>query len=337
VRRDASIIGTIGGGLLEAQVQRIAMEVLGDGKPVFRKFSFTAKEAAQMAMICGGEVEVLVYFVDALDASNVVIYQQINEALRLRKRAWLITGIPQGCRTAAPLQADGMGGAIPRVLPGSPDCGPETPAGGAAAQLQCLVKSDGTLVGQLDDRIAQALAPYPAKAELVSHESNLFFVEPLCNEGTVFIFGAGHVSQKLAPLTAMVGFQTVVLDDRREFANRERFETADDVIVPSSFERAMDGLEINEQSYLVLVTRGHAHDKTLLRQALGTKAGYIGMIGSRRKRDAVYEALRKEGFSPHDFDRVFSPIGLEIGAETPEEIAVSILAELIRVRAEKNQ
>ena len=135
----------------------------------------------------------------------------------------------------------------------------------------------------------------------------------------------------------MVGFQTVVLDDRQEFANRERFETADEVIVPSSFERAIDDLEINEQSYLVLVTRGHAHDKTLLRQALGTKAGYIGMIGSRRKRDAVYEALRKEGISPGEFDRVFSPIGLEIGAETPEEIAVSIVAELIRVRAAKNQ
>ena len=122
VRKDASIIGTVGGGLIEAQVQRIAMEVLGDGKPVFRKFSFTAKEAAQMAMICGGEVEVLVYFVDALDASNLALYQQITETLRSRKRAWLITGIPQGCRTAAPLQADGMGGAIPRMLPVARSC-----------------------------------------------------------------------------------------------------------------------------------------------------------------------------------------------------------------------
>lgn len=202
---------------------------------------------------------------------------------------------------------------------------------------QCLVKSESEFFGKLDSRIVKALAPYPGKAELIAREDKYFFVEPLCNKGTVFIFGAGHVSQKVAILTGMVGFQTVVLDDRHEFANRERFATADELIVPSSFERAMDDLEINEESYLVLVTRGHAHDKTLLRQALGTKAGYIGMIGSRRKRDAVYEALLKEGFSQKQFERVFSPIGLEIGAETPEEIAVSIVAELIRFRAEKNR
>jgi len=304
VRKDSSIIGTVGGGLLEAQVQQMAKKVFDDRKPVLRKFSLTAEEAAQKGMICGGEIEVLIHFVDALQSSYHAFYHKVREALRSRERAWLITEIPQGF-------------------------GREFPA-------QCLVTSDGTHEGQLDSGTAQALIPrIGATPELVSHEGNLFFAEPLCQEGTVFIFGAGHVSQKLAPLTRLVGFRTVVLDDRSEFANRQRFESADEIRVPDSFERVMDGLEIDAQSYLVLLTRGHMHDKTLLRQALGTKAGYIGMIGSRRKRDAIYAALEKEGFARSEFDRVFSPIGLEIGAETPDEIAVSIVAELIRVRAGK--
>jgi len=99
----------------------------------------------------------------------------------------------------------------------------------------------------------------------------------------------------------------------------------------------MNELEIGDDSYLIIVTRGHAHDQTILRQALGTNAGYIGMIGSRRKRNQVYDNLYREGFSLSEFERVCSPIGLDIGAETPEEIAVNIVAELIKVRAEKNR
>jgi xanthine dehydrogenase accessory factor len=303
VCENGSIIGTIGGGLLEAQVRDLAMEVFGHRKPVSREFSFTAEEAAEMCMICGGNVKVLVHFVDASQSSNLVLYQQIAAALRSLERAWLVTEIPPG--------------------------GDEV--------TQCLIKSDGTRIGQLGTGTTQEPLPLSCRAELVSHEGSLLFVEPLSLGGTAFIFGAGHISQMLAPLTRLVGFRTMVLDDRKEFANRERFETADEVIVPESFERAMNDLEIDGDSYLVLVSRGHAHDKTLLRQALRTNAGYIGMIGSLRKRHAVYDALCKEGFSRGELGRVFSPIGLDIGAETPEEIAVSIVAELIKVRAEKNR
>jgi xanthine dehydrogenase accessory factor len=305
VRADASIVGTIGGGVLEAQVRDLAIGVLSSGKSTLKQFSFTAEEAAGKGMICGGEVKVLVHLVNASHSLNAILYKEIVTALRSRERAWLITRIPEGDRANEP--------------------------------EQCLVKNDGGHFGQLNSRVSQALMPWPERAGLVSKEGNLFFVEPLCRESTVFIFGAGHISQGLAPLTRLVGFRTVVLDDRKEFANRERFETADEVIVPDSFERAMEALEIDEESYLVLVTRGHVHDKTLLRQALRTKAGYIGMIGSRRKRDEIYDALQREGFSRSDFDRVCSPIGIDIRAETPEEIAVSIVAQLIKVRAEKDR
>ncbi|MDR3569601.1 MAG: XdhC family protein [Syntrophobacteraceae bacterium] len=303
VRADGAIVGTIGGGLIEAQVQRLAADVFTDRGAVFKKFVLSARDAAQMSMICGGDVEVLIHFLESCDPAGRLVYRQAAEALRLRERAFLITEIPSDGKPVA----------------------------------QCLVKNDGTVEGSLDPTAAKALMPYQGSAGLVSSARGLFLVEPLSNEGAAFIFGAGHVSQKLAPLTRMVGFRTVVLDDRSEFANRERFDCADEIIVPASFQGAMDGLDIDEKSYIVIVSRGHVDDKTLLRQALKTNAGYIGMIGSRKKRDKTYEALASEGFGAGDFDRVHSPIGIAIEAETPEEIAVSIVAELILARAKKNR
>jgi len=171
---------------------------------------------------------------------------------------------------------------------------------------------------------------------VIEFQGERFFVEPLCSEGSAYIFGAGHIGQKLAQLTKFVGFHTVVLDDREEFANRELLGSADRIVVLRSFDEAMKDLNIDEESYLVIVTRGHVHDKTVLGQALRTRARYIGMIGSRTKRDATYEVLTKEGFAAGDFARVHAPIGLNIGAETPEEIAISIVAELIQARAGKS-
>jgi xanthine dehydrogenase accessory factor len=308
IRRDGSIMGTIGGGILEARVQDLARSVFDERKSVVSKFVLSAEDASRMGMICGGQVQVFTQFVDASQISNLRLCREILTTLRSRKRAWLITEIP----------SNGLGQEAPE---------------------QVLVRSDGSHGGRLDSSTVEALTAHASvsQPELIPHQDRRFLVESLCHEGTVFIFGAGHISQKLAPLTGLVGFQTVVLDDRHEFANRERFETADDVIVLDTFERAMDGLEIDEDSYLVLVTRGHSHDKTVLKQALETRAGYIGMIGSRRKRDAIYDALCKEGLPRQELARVCSPIGLDIGAETPEEIAVSIAAELIQVRAERNK
>ncbi len=131
----------------------------------------------------------------------------------------------------------------------------------------------------------------------------------------------------------MTGFRTVVLDDRAEFANRERFPGADRIVLLDAWDRALEGQDAGPEGFLVIMTRGHAFDRDVLRQALRTTASYIGMISSRRKRDAIFAALREEGFTEEDLKRVYAPIGLPIGAETPEEIAVSIAAELIRHRA----
>ena len=158
------------------------------------------------------------------------------------------------------------------------------------------------------------------------------YVQPVGASGTAYVFGAGHCGKSLVPLLSMVGFRTVIVDDRTDFANPERFPDADSVLVPDSFEDALQGLPIDKQSYLVIMTRGHVFDRAVLAQALRTEAGYIGMIGSKKKIAQTYEALREKGFTDEDLGRVRAPIGISIGAETPEEIAVSIAAEIIQIR-----
>ncbi len=158
------------------------------------------------------------------------------------------------------------------------------------------------------------------------------FVDPVISDPVVYIFGGGHVSKQIGPIAHLVGFSVVIIDDRAEFSNPENFPYAKDVIT-SSFTNIMERLPVNESSYLIIVTRGHAHDNTVLEQALNTQAKYIGMIGSSRKRKIIYKNLLKQGFTQEQLNAVHSPIGLEICAETPEEIAVAIVGELIKVRA----
>ena len=158
------------------------------------------------------------------------------------------------------------------------------------------------------------------------------FLEPVLSDPVLYVFGGGHVSKQIVPLASRVGFKTIVIDDRPEFADPLLFPGAWEVR-HLGFEGLLDQLAVDDSSYLVIVTRGHIHDKTVLAQALKSSARYIGMIGSRRKRNLIYEKLIEEGFTKQDLERVHSPIGLAIGAETPEEIAVSIVGELIQVRA----
>ncbi len=157
------------------------------------------------------------------------------------------------------------------------------------------------------------------------------FIEPILPVQTVYVFGAGHVSLSLSKAASLAGFRTVVVDNREQFANRERFPEADEVYA-EEFEDVFPKLPVNDCSYLVIVTRGHKDDMRVLRWAVGTPARYIGMIGSKRKAIEVLKELEKEGLPRRQLERVHSPMGLEIGAISPEEIAVSVVAELIAVR-----
>ncbi len=157
------------------------------------------------------------------------------------------------------------------------------------------------------------------------------YVEPVLPAPRAFIFGAGHISRGLAQIAGLAGFDVAVVDDRETYANRERFPNASEIHA-APYEEVFPKLEINESAYIVIVTRGHRDDMRVLRWAVGTSARYIAMIGSRRKVVGVIRELEKEGVPAASFERVFAPMGLEIGAVSPEEIAVSVVAEMIAVR-----
>jgi xanthine dehydrogenase accessory factor len=161
------------------------------------------------------------------------------------------------------------------------------------------------------------------------------YIEPILPEETLYIFGAGHISLYLARMGKILGFKIIVVDEREMFANQERFPEADKIYA-EKFEAVFSKLQPKKPYYIVIVTRGHRYDQEVLEWAVGMEAKYIGMIGSRMKNNAVFSNLQNKGISKELLEKVHAPIGLNIGAETPEEIAISILAEIIQVRREKS-
>jgi xanthine dehydrogenase accessory factor len=300
VTADGSIVGTIGGGPLEATAIKLAVEVLSTKQSRVYRF-----DSVELGMLCGGHGLALIEYVDSARPEAAYFFRSLLGLLQSGRRGWLIMTLPPIEQATSPLRkclvdADGS-------VSGDPLC--------TADSLQALTKRGGT-----DDRI---IAEAPENT----------YVQAIGERGTAYVFGAGHCGAKLVPVLGGIGFRTVIIDDRAEFANADRFSGADRIVVAESFSGAVDALPIDEQSYVVIVTRGHAHDRDVLAQALGTAACYIGMIGSKGKVAKTFEMLREQGFSADDLARVHAPIGLSIGAETPEEIAISIAAELIQVRA----
>ncbi|HEV2342077.1 MAG TPA: XdhC/CoxI family protein [Candidatus Acidoferrales bacterium] len=215
-----------------------------------------------------------------------------------------------------------------------------------------LVREDGSIAGTIGGGCVEADVWAAAKDVIVSelprkmtfnlnneaaYDSGLIcggtleiFVEPILPQPKLYLFGGGHVSTALARVAHLAGFAIGVIDDRASFANAERFSMASDIF--TTYEDAFAQLKPNAMTYLAIITRGHKDDMRVLEWAVGTEARYIGMIGSKRKVLSVYKALGKNGIPMEKFDRVYAPVGLEIGALTPEEIAVSVTAELIAIR-----
>lgn len=215
-----------------------------------------------------------------------------------------------------------------------------------------LVREDGSIAGTIGGGCVEAEVWAAAKEVMhkesprkmvfnlnneASYDNGLIcggtlevFVEPILPQPMLYLFGGGHVSMAVAKAAAAAGFGIDVVDDREAFANTERFPMAHEIY--TSYENAFEKIHPNAASYLVIVTRGHKEDMRVLAWAVRTDARYLGMIGSKRKVLSVYKALENEGYKPEEFERVFAPMGLEIGALSPEEIALSIVAELVAVR-----
>jgi len=208
---------------------------------------------------------------------------------------------------------------------------------GLRTSRHALLFAGGEVVGDVPAWASQScsakgMAGIHATTVLATDDGRII-IDPIKRVKTLYCFGTGHVAVPTAHIAATVGFHVVVMDDRAEFANAARFPDADQIIGTDNYQRAFAGLKINEDSFVVIMTRGHQFDRVVLEQALKTRAGYIGMISSRHKRDTVFRALRAKGFRKLELERVHAPIGIDIGSETPEEIAVSIVAELVKVRA----
>ncbi len=216
-----------------------------------------------------------------------------------------------------------------------------------------LVRDDGSIVGTIGGGCVEADVWQAAREVMESEKARTLkfdlnqdpkydtglvcggtlevFVEPVLPPAILYVFGAGHVALHLCQAAANAGFDVTVADDRSSYATKERFPTAREVFA-GDFDEAMQKLDPSESSYIVIVTRGHRDDMRILRWAVQTRARYVGMIGSKRKVIEIFKTLQQEGVPAHLFDRVHAPVGLDIGAVTPEEIAVAITAELIAIR-----
>ena len=306
VRVDGSIAGTVGGGLLEATAMNEARTAFAARRSTLITVELTGRSVDEAQMLCGGRARLLVSFVPAGDAELSQVCSALTAALQAARPARFLTIVrcaePEGVCDVAHSLVEGD-----RVV--------------AGASLEhshlagLLVEGSGVLNRQLPD----------------GRELHAESIEPRL---VAVVCGAGHVGQALAPAAAAVGFDVVVIDDRREFASSERFPSHAKLVVPPDFEHAFESVELGERSFVVVVTRGHTHDFTVLEQVLRTKAAYIGLMASARKRKRFFETLLERGFAQEDLKRIHSPIGLAIDAETPAELAVSIVAELIKVRAE---
>jgi xanthine dehydrogenase accessory factor len=216
-----------------------------------------------------------------------------------------------------------------------------------------LVRDDGSIVGTIGGGCVEADVWQTAREVMESEKPQTLtfdlnqdpkydtglvcggtlevFIEPILPPALLYIFGAGHVAFNLCRAAANAGFDVIVADDRSSYATQERFPDAREVHA-LDFDQAMQKFDPHESSYIVIVTRGHRDDMNILRWAVQTRAGYVGMIGSKRKVIEIFKTLRQEGLPGHLFERVHAPIGLDIGAITPEEIAVAITAEIIALR-----
>lgn len=307
---DGSISGTIGGGIIEGEVIRSAMKLFASKGARLSSYNLARTgKADDLDIVCGGQMKILIEHL-ASHPGNMKMFELMCEELtNARPFFW-----------------------VGRIL-----------ANGELHQVERAVRTaDNRWIGSLAKELElQAMLDgfdiHNGKTALLENEKDHYVVAHVIPPDTLYLMGAGHVSKEIAVLAKQVGFRTLVFDDRAEFANAERFPGVDGVFVCNSFDSVLEDFSVMPGGYIVIVTRGHRSDKEVLAQALRSDAGYIGMIGSRRKRESVYQSLLNEGFTREDLDRVHCPIGLSIEAETPAEIGVSIIAELIQHRANRRK
>lgn len=314
--------GTIGGSLLEAAVIQEAASALKNREShcmSFHKITADSNADAE-GMLCGGTTKILLEYVAPSEANRAHFRALLERMAQGVTHAELtLLHRADKCRADTPVRPmHDIEEKFSKI-----ERGIATPEGEIIGAIQLSAEEIADLTARLQ-RSTHAI--------WVQRNDSRLLIEPFNPMITLYCMGAGHVTKPTAQLASSTGFRVVVVDDRAEFANAERFPQADQVAVVDDFARAFEGFTIDRNAFIAIFTRGHQFDRMVLEQALRTDAAYIGLMSSQRKRAAIFESLLQSGFSPADLSRVHCPIGIKTKAETPEELAVSIVAELIDQR-----
>lgn len=306
------LCGTVGGGVVEGRVHNAAVEAVNSKKSGYFTFNLDNDISNTGEAICGGQISVLL---DADLCNSIPVFRQIRKSLQERIPGVLIT------------IADDPGGSgilITRHWMNS-------------SSVPELKKEFLDIIKPAAEEMIASGNSYDYREIRLSHPENepssLIFLEPVFPPEHLVIAGAGHVGKALARLGNWLGFEITVIDDRSEYASRDNIPDADHIIV-EDIGSALRALAKKEDTYVVIVTRGHKDDAEALKPCVGTALAYTGMIGSKKKVAVIRESFIEKGFATKEqWDKIHTPIGLDIGSQTVEEIAVSIAAQLIKVRS----
>ena len=339
---DGSQVGTLGGGCVEAEVKRRALTLLAGGSIELLSFQLDNDYGWDDGLICGGRMKMLV---DPLRSGDEASYyrtlQDLLTAGRGATECIVIDGEKAGACDADRWLLDEAGSVVAERLGVSPHEVAFGAGGVSPLVRQPMPPEDHRGLTPPAPKVAsgvQHALPSPLLANLKPLatrprpyiEAGVSYL-PHLKRCRLIVVGAGHVGQKVAELSADVGFDVWVVDDRQEYCNSDRFPKAKRLII-DPFDVALRGLEIDSNTYCIIVTRGHNHDEQALLHLAETSARYVGMIGSRRKIKLIFDDLLREGVSADALSRVYAPLGFDIGSQTVPEIAVSIVAELIAHR-----
>ena len=311
VRKDGTAVGTLGGGCIEADVWAEAKTILDErGSTQVRVFELNEDIAARDGLVCGGTMEILIDPVGRVEGA--------------------------GAR---------VGGGLPDILSdvlaayrGEGDCALAILAEGGSAGSKLFVRADGSVLGTLGSTALDSQAK-AAAMEVMPRGRNRWleapqgkvFVEGFTTPPTLVIAGGGHVGKALYTLAKFVGFRVFIVDDRPLFASPERFPEADGIIV-DDFDAGLRSLAMGLNHYVIVATRGHKLDDLALLEAARSQAGYVGLLGSKRKAMLIYRDLFAQGITEERIAQIHSPVGLNLGGRSPEEIAFSIVAEMLAIK-----
>ena len=308
IRKDGSAVGTLGGGCVEGDIWFAAKEILRNHEgPEYRDYYLNEDIAARDGLVCGG-----------------TMYFLIDPVWKPEEFLSIATGVTEaydGGETVAMATIVKRGGGSSEV--------------GTKITIRANGITEGTLGSRDLDHVAiktaERLAPYGKCEQVLTSDGTELFVEAYTSPPSVLLVGGGHISKAVAPIAKTLEFRVLVLDDRSEFSNKERFPEAEQTAI-GDYVTGLQQFQITKNTAIIIATRGHNFDDVALEAAARSEAGYVGLVGSSRKVILIYEQLLKRGVPLQRLRDIRSPIGLDIHARTPEEIAVSIMAEVVQFR-----